>query len=71
MQSTNSNGQELGEEHIEQLRELPGFRLDAGVPCLCSIEKITTSKKRGYSDSVIYSHRCDECGNEFTTFIEG
>jgi len=71
MPTTQASGQELTEQHIERLRELPGFRLDAGVPCLCSIEAITTSKKRGYSGSMIYTHRCGECGNEFTTFIEG
>jgi len=71
MPTTQTSGQELGEEHIERLRELPGFRLDAGMPCLCSIENITTSKRRGYSDSLIFTHQCRECGNEFTTFIEG
>jgi protein-disulfide isomerase-like protein with CxxC motif len=71
MPTTQASGQELGEEYIERLRQLPGFRLDSGVPCLCSIEAITTSKRRGYSDSLIFTHRCSECGNEFTTFIEG
>ena len=71
MEFTNDSGQELDEQQIERLRQLPGFRLDSGAPCLCSIEAITTSKKRGYSDSMIYTHRCRECGNEFTTFIEG
>jgi hypothetical protein len=71
MPTTNASGQELGEQHKEILRQLPGFRLDSGVPCLCGIDAITTSKRRGYSDSLIFTHRCDECGNEFTTFIEG
>ena len=71
MPTTNDSRQELDEERIERLRELPGFSLDAGKPCLCSIEAITTTKKRGYSDSLIFTHRCSECGNEFTTFIEG
>mgnify|MGYP006914326648 FL=1 len=71
MQAKNDSGQELGEQQIERLRQLPGFRLDSGVPCLCSIEAISTSKKRGYSDSLIFTHRCSDCGNEFTTFIEG
>ena len=71
MSTTNDSGQELGEEHIERLRQLPGLRLDEGVPCLCSIKKIATHKRRGYSDSLIFTHRCGECGNEFTTFIEG
>ena len=71
MPTTNDSGQELTEQHIERLRELPGVRLDAGVPCLCSIEAITMIKKLGYSDSLISTYRCSECGNEFTTFIEG
>jgi len=71
MPTTQADDQELTEQHIERLRKLPGFRLDAGMPCLCSIEAITTTKKRGYSDSLIFTHRCSECGNEFTTFIEG
>jgi nicotinic acid phosphoribosyltransferase len=71
MQTTNDSGQELDEQQIERLHKLPGFRLDSGVPCLCSIEAITTSKRRGYSDSLIFTHRCSDCGNEFTTFIEG
>ena len=71
MKAKNDSGEKLGEQQIERLRQIPGFRLDAGMPCLCSIEEITTSKRRGYSDSLIFTHRCRECGNEFTTFIEG
>jgi nicotinic acid phosphoribosyltransferase len=71
MQAKNDSSQELDEQQIEKLRQLSGFRLDSGVPCLCSIEAITTSKRRGYSDSLIFTHRCRECGNEFTTWIEG
>ena len=71
MSTTNDSGQELDEQQINRLRQLPGLRLDGGVPCLCSIEKISTHKRRGYSDSLIFTHRCRECGNEFTTFIEG
>jgi len=71
MPTKQADSQELTEQHIERLRQLPGFRLDVGTPCLCSIEAITTTKKRGYSDSLINTHRCDECGNKFTTFIEG
>jgi nicotinic acid phosphoribosyltransferase len=71
MPTTQASGQELDEQQVDRLRQLPGFRLDSGVPCLCSIEAITTSKRRGYSDSLIFTHRCRECGNEFTTFIEG
>jgi len=71
MATTNDSGQELDEQQINRLRQLSGLRLDEGVPCLCSIEAITTSKRRGYSDSLIFTHRCGECGNEFTTFIEG
>ncbi len=71
MPTTQASGQELDEQQVERLRQLSGFRLDSGVPCLCSIEAITTSKRRGYSDSLIFTHRCSECGNEFTTFIEG
>ena len=71
MSTTEDSGQELGEQQIEKLRQVAGFHLDEGVPCLCSIESITTTKKRGYSDSAIFTHRCSECGNRFTTWIEG
>lgn len=53
------------------LRELPGFHLNTGVPCLCGAAKISTRSRRGYSDSLIFSHRCTACGTEFSTYIEG
>jgi hypothetical protein len=71
MKSTNDGGQELDEQQLDRLRQLPGFRLDEGVPCLCSMEAIRTSKRRGYSDSLVFNHHCRECGNRFRTFIEG
>jgi hypothetical protein len=71
MPTTNADRQELTEQHIELLRQLPGFRLDSGTPCLCGIDAISTSKRYGYSDSLIFTHHCRECGNEFTTWIEG
>jgi nicotinic acid phosphoribosyltransferase len=71
MESTNADGQERTEQQKEILRQLPGFRLDSGEPCLCGTDAITTTKEYGYSDSLIFHHRCGECGNEFTTWIEG
>ena len=71
MPTTNDERQELTEQHIELLRQLPGFRLDSGTPCLCGVESITTRKRRAFSDSLIFNHRCRECGNRFTTWIEG
>jgi len=71
MLSKKASGQERFDRQNGILRQVAGFRLDSGEPCLCGVEALTTSKKRGYSDSLIFTHRCGECGNEFTTFIEG
>jgi hypothetical protein len=48
-----------------------GFHIDSGTPCECGSEDYTTTKERGFSDSMIYKHRCGNCGNFFRTFIEG
>lgn len=58
----------------EILREISpkGFYLDPdSQPCLCGAEHIRTGRKRGYSDSLIFYHRCRRCSNEFRTYIEG
>ena len=71
MSTTHTSGQERTEQQKQLLRELPGFHLDKGEPCTCGKEAIQTRSRRGFSDSLIFSHRCTECGNEFTTWIEG
>jgi len=63
--------QERTDRQTAILRELPGFHLDTGTPCLCGADKISTRSRRGYSDSMIFSHRCTACGTTFRTFIEG
>lgn len=69
MPTTNAESQERTDQQI--LRQLPGFHLNSGSPCSCGVEAIRTSKSVGYSDFVTYTHRCTECGNEFSTYIEG
>jgi hypothetical protein len=62
------------ERRAEILREIrpKGFYLEPGhQPCLCGAEHIKTRRKRGYSDSLIFYHRCEACGNSFSTYIEG
>ena len=71
MSSKKASRQERIDQQNEILRQVAGFRLDSGEPCLCGVEALTMTKKRGYSDSLIFTHQCGECGNEFTTFIEG
>jgi len=51
------------------LRELPGFHLNTGVPCLCGADRINTRSHRGQSDTLIFCHRCTACGTEFSTWI--
>lgn len=70
MQSTDDDGQERIDRQ-EILRELPGFRLDRGEPCLCGVEAISTRTERAFSDSLVFHHTCTECGNYFSTWIEG
>lgn len=48
-----------------------GFHLNSGSPCDCGPEAYSTRKEVGYSDFVTYHHRCGDCGNEFSTYIEG
>lgn len=80
MSTTNGTSQEgidaetEAEIRAEILREISpkGFYLDPeSKPCLCGAKHIRTSKRRGYSDSLIFRHRCRRCSNEFVTYIEG
>jgi hypothetical protein len=48
-----------------------GFHINEGEPCECGAEAYSTRKKVGYSDFVTYYHTCGECGNKFSTYIEG
>jgi len=66
-----TNSQERTARQTAILRELPGFHLDTGTPCLCGADNISTRSRRGYSDSLIFSHRCTDCGTTFRTYIEG
>jgi len=48
-----------------------GFHLNDGTPCSCGPEPYSTTTEHGYSDFVTYHHTCGDCGNEFSTYIEG
>ena len=71
MEDTNAEIEERTDCRTQILRELPGFHLNTGEPCLCGAEHIRTRSKCGYSDSMVFYHRCAECGTEFSTWIEG
>lgn len=71
MATTSPNDQERTDEHRQILRDLPGFHLNEGDPCLCGTDYINTRTKRAFSDSLVFYHRCTDCGNEFSTWIEG
>jgi hypothetical protein len=71
MRQKPTDRQERTDRQTEILRELPGFHLDTGTPCECGADRIKTRTRRGYSDSLIFDHRCTACGSAFSTFIEG
>ena len=48
-----------------------GLLWNDGVPCECGPDAIVTRKERKYSDTMVYRHRCTECGQEFSTWTEG
>mgnify|MGYP000241041372 CR=1 FL=1 len=63
----------LTEEQRETVEGIKpkGFHIDSGEPCECGAEQYQTTKSRGYSDYMTYTHKCSECGNQFSTYIEG
>ncbi len=65
------SSQERTDRRTAILRELPGFHLNTGEPCLCGAENISTRSRRGFSDSLVFYHRCRACETEFSTWIEG
>lgn len=71
METKTTTDQERIDRQNEILRQVPGFRLDTGEPCLCGVDKLRTSSRMGYSDSVVFTHRCTDCKNTFRTWIEG
>ena len=48
-----------------------GFHMNFGEPCECGSDAYSTRTKTGYSDFMTFKHKCQECGNEFSTYIEG
>ncbi len=66
-------GEPLTEAERETIDEIDktGFHLDTGRPCECGGDDYRTRTKRAYSDSLIFKHKCRNCGNKFTTWIEG
>lgn len=71
MATSTDSSDGLSKEQLQRLKEVSGFRLDSGTPCTCDLDELSTTKKRGYSDSMIYYHECNACGNEYVTWIEG
>lgn len=71
MSKNTISGKERTDRRTQLLRELPGFHLNTGEPCLCGIEHITTRTKRAFSDSLVFDHRCGACETRFSTWIEG
>jgi hypothetical protein len=49
-----------------------GFHINTGEPCECGENAdYSTYSERKYSDSIVYYHNCQDCGNSFSTWIEG
>jgi len=48
-----------------------GIHWNTGDPCECGPDPISTRTERAYSDSLIFHHRCTDCGATFSTWIEG
>ena len=48
-----------------------GLRWNSGVPCECGPGHINTKTSLEYSDTMLYKHRCRECGSQFSTWTEG
>jgi hypothetical protein len=63
----------LTDDQKRTLSEIPsvGFHINTGGPCECGGENYRTTKTHGFSDSIVYRHKCQTCGNEFSTWIEG
>lgn len=66
-------GKSLTEAECETVNGISptGLHIDSGRPCDCGPEPYSTTKKRAFSDSMVYKHHCTECGNRFTTWTEG
>lgn len=74
MSTNNAQSKERTDRQQQVLNEIrpKGFFLDpSGEPCVCGAAHIQTTKRRGFSDSLIFKHRCTACGNRFSTYIEG
>lgn len=63
----------LSEQQVDTINSITprGFHLNKGEPCECGGNNYSTSKKKSYSDYMTYYHSCKNCGNEFSTYIEG
>lgn len=48
-----------------------GLMLNKDTPCECGAIHYSTSKHRKFSDTMLYKHKCRECGNKFETWTEG
>lgn len=48
-----------------------GLHINSGSPCNCGPDDYVTRKSREYSDTMVYHHRCKNCGNKFSTWTEG
>jgi len=63
----------MNEKQIETVNGISpkGFHINEGEPCECGSEYYLTTPERKYSDSMVYHHKCEKCGNKFSTWIEG
>lgn len=49
-----------------------GLHFNTGDPCECGDEaNISTRSRHKYSDSMVYKHKCCECGAKWETWTEG
>lgn len=48
-----------------------GLMINDGKPCECGSKDYATSKEQKFSDTMVYHHKCEDCGNQFSTWTEG
>lgn len=49
-----------------------GLHFNTGNPCECGESAdVGTRSQRKYSDSMVYKHKCRECGARWETWTEG
>jgi len=63
----------MNQKQIDTINNISprGLMINTGSPCECGGDSYVTSQERKYSDTMLYKHRCTDCGNKFTTWTEG